>query len=105
MSDVSFTDEYKDKLFIQTQGSNGLQFKLRDGEWIHVNPIQIEHVVDWEGCGDTITSVFLYELGKVGLPKVAKLTEEQVFSALTEATKKAALCTQFYGSKTWLKVL
>ena len=105
VSDVSFTDEYNDKLFIQTQGSKGLKFKLRDGEWIHVNPIQVEHVVDWEGCGDTITAVFLYELGKLGLPKVSELTEEQVSSALTEATKKAALCTQFYGSKSWLNTL
>ena len=105
VSDVTFTDEYKDKLFIQTQGSNGLQFKLRDGEWMHVNPIHIEKVVDWEGAGDTITSVFLYELGKLGLPKVAKLTEEQVFSALKSATEKAALCIQYYGSKSWLKAL
>ena len=105
VSNISFTDGYKDKLFIQTQGSKGLQFKLRDGEWIHVNPIQVAHVVDWEGCGDTITAVFLYELGELGLPKVAKLTEEQVLSALKSATEKAALCTQYYGSKSWLNAL
>ena len=103
--DISFCKEYKDKLFIQTQASKGLQFKLRDGEWIHVNPIQVADVVDWEGCGDTITAVFIYELGKLGLPKVADLTEEQVKSALTAATEKAALCTQYYGSKGWLITL
>ena len=105
VSDISFADEYKDKLFIQTQGSKGLRFKLRDSEWIHVNPIQVEHVVDTEGCGDTITALFLYELGKLGLPKVSELTEEQVLSALKSATEKAALCTQYYGSKSWLKAL
>lgn len=101
--DISFSNEYKNKLFIQTQGAKGLQFKLRDGEWIHVNPIQVSDVIDWEGCGDTITAVFLYELGKLGLPKVSELSEEQILSALTAATEKAARCTQYYGSKTWLK--
>lgn len=105
VSDLSFCDEYKDKLFIQTQGSKGLQFKLRDGEWIHVNPIQVTDVVDWEGCGDTITAVFINELGKLGLPKVEDLSEEQVKSALSAATEKAALCTQYYGSKGWLITL
>ena len=105
VQDVSFADEYKNKLFIQTQGSKGLQFKLRDGDWIHVNPIKVENVVDWEGCGDTTTSIFLYELGKLGLPKVSELTEGHVLSALKSATEKAALCTQYYGSKSWLKAL
>ena len=103
VQDISFADDYKDKLFIQTQGSKGLQFKLRNGDWIHVNPLQVTNVVDWEGCGDTTTAVFLYELGKIGLPKVADLTESQVMSALTTATEKAAHCTQYYGSKTWLQ--
>lgn len=105
VSDLSFCDEYKDILLIQTQGSKGLQFKLRDGEWIHVNPIQVTDVVDWEGCGDTITAVFINELGKLGLPKVSELIEEQVKTALTAATEKAALCTQYYGSKGWLITL
>ena len=38
VSDLSFCNEYKDKLFIQTQGAKGLQFKLREGAWIHVDP-------------------------------------------------------------------
>lgn len=101
--DISFCEEYKDKLFIQTQGSKGLQFKLREGGWIHVNPIHVSNVVDWEGCGDTTTSVFINELGKLGLPKVSDLTEKQVMSALTTATRMAALCTQYYGSKAWLE--
>ncbi|MBD5283543.1 MAG: hypothetical protein HDS31_02930 [Bacteroides sp.] len=105
VQDISFADEYKDKLFIQTQGSKGLQFKLRNGNWIHINPIQVSNVVDWEGCGDTITAVFLYELGKLGLPKVSVLTEDQVKTALTVAAEKAGLCTQYYGSKNWLKAI
>lgn len=103
--DLTFCNEYKDRLFIQTQGAKGLQFKLRDGAWIHVDPVQVENVVDWEGCGDTTTAVFLNELGKMGLPHVSFLSEEQVLSALKAATAKAALCTQYYGSKSWLKTI
>ena len=105
VSDLKFCDGYKDKLFIQTQGAKGLQFKLREGAWIHVDPVQVENVMDWEGCGDTTTAVFLNELGKMGLPHVSSLTEEQVLSALKAATAKAALCTQYYGSKSWLKII
>ncbi len=101
--DLTSCENYKDKLFIQTQGAKGLQFKLRDGEWIHVDPIQVQSVIDWEGCGDTITAIFLNELAKLGLPHVSSLSEKQVQYALTTATEKAALCTQYYGSKTWLK--
>ena len=47
-SDVSFTDEYTDKLFIQTMNEKGLRFKLRSDEWIMVLP---EYNPQW----DTIT--------------------------------------------------
>ncbi len=103
VSDLSFCENYTDKLFIQTQGAKGMKFSLCGGDWIHIAPVPVSYVVDWEGCGDTTTAVFINELGKVGLPKVSDLTEEMVKSALQEATEKAALCTQFYGSKTWLK--
>ena len=101
--DISFCADYKNKLFIQTQGSNGLRFSLCGGGWIHVDPMAVDNVVDWEGCGDTVSAVFINELGKIGLPKVSELTEGQVAAALGIAVEKAALCTQFYGSKGWIK--
>lgn len=103
--DLTFCDEYMDKLFIQTQGARGLLFNLCGKGWKHVQPRQVSNVVDWEGCGDTITAVFINEIAKLGLPKVAELTEEQVENALIAATGKAALCTQYYGSKGWIKTL
>lgn len=50
-----------------------------------------------------MSAVFINELNKIGLPKVSELTEEQVLTALGVAVEKAALCTQYYGSKGWLK--
>lgn len=102
--DISFCKDYPTKLFIQTQGSKGLQFSLRGGNWIHIKPVKVANVVDWEGCGDTVSAVFLNELGKIGLPRVSDLTEEQVISALNVAAEKSALNTQHMGSKGWLTV-
>ena len=101
--DVSFCAEFPDKLFIQTQGGKGMVFRLpMTDEWVKVDAVPVDKVVDWEGCGDTTTAVFLVELGKIGLPRVASLTVEQVNSALEAAAKKAAQCTQYYGSKGWV---
>lgn len=101
--DISFCKDYPDKLFIQTQGAKGLRFSLCGSDRVQVEPVRVKNMVDWEGCGDTVTAVFLHELGKIGLPKVLDLTESQVISALKEAAEKSALCTQYYGSKGWLK--
>jgi sugar/nucleoside kinase (ribokinase family) len=103
VANLSFVDDYPDKLYIQTQGGKGMQFKLCGGDWIHVPAVPVSEVVDWEGCGDTTTAVFLNELAKIGLPKVVSLTEQQVVAALSEAARMAAKCTQYYGSKGWLK--
>ena len=40
---------------------------------------------------------------KMGLPNMSELTEEQIKAALKIAVEKAALCTQYYGSKGWIK--
>ena len=84
-------------------GAKGLRFMLNGGRWIHLEPQKVDNVVDWEGCGDTVSAIFINELGKMGLPKISDLTEGQVESALQEAVKKSALCTQYYGSKGWIK--
>lgn len=102
LPDIDFCKDFQDKLFIQTQGSKGMIFSLNGGDWVKVNPVPVENVVDWEGCGDTVSAVFLNGLYKLGLPKVSELTETQVLKALKEAAEKAALCIQYYGSKGWI---
>lgn len=101
--DIDFCKNYSDKLFIQTLGPKGMRFSLKGGEWVKVKPVPVENVVDWEGCGDTVSAVFLNELYKFGLPKVSELTEEQVLKALNVAAEKSAFNTQYYGSKGWIK--
>lgn len=102
VKDLSICDKYTDKLFIQTLGGNGLQFRLKGGNWIHLDAEQVDNVVDWEGCGDTTTATFLYMLGTLGRLNMEKLEESSVITALQMAMKIAAKCTQYYGSKGWI---
>lgn len=102
LSNLSLCEGYGDKLFIQTCGADGLQFKLRGGDWIKVDPVKADNVTDTEGCGDTITAVFLDQIYRMGFPSITSLTDEQVRNALKAAAAKAALCAQSYGTKNWL---
>lgn len=59
VSDLSFVDQYADKLFIRTMGADGLEFKLCGQEWMKVASVPNDNVVDWEGAGDWTTSQFI----------------------------------------------
>lgn len=101
--DISVVEGLKGKLLIQTLGAQGLRFRLPGSDWVNVPPSRVENCVDWEGCGDTTTATFLNELGKMGLPKITELTEDQVKTALEKACRQAARCTQHLGSKGWMR--
>ena len=96
--DVSFTDRFPDKLFIQTLGGEGIRFRLRDGGWIHVPPKDCEDVVDWEGAGDWTTAAFLNRLAAMGIP-FAGLTEASLVEALEAAQVVASKSVRFLSSK------
>jgi fructokinase len=49
--DVEQFEGYKDKLFIQTQGARGLNYRLNSG-WKHLAPVANDKVVDTAGAGD-----------------------------------------------------
>lgn len=102
LADITFTDDYPDKLFIQTMGSKGLRFCLRGGEWYQIDAAPVEKAVDTEGCGDTITAIFLDQWAKLDFPCIAGITVEQVKQCLEVASQYAARCVQYYGSKGWL---
>lgn len=51
IKDAHQFDDLTDKLFIQTQGANGLSFRL-NSEWIHLEPFMNDNVVDTAGAGD-----------------------------------------------------
>ena len=96
--DVSFTERFAGKLFIQTLGSEGLRFKLRGNSWVHVPPVPCEEVVDWEGAGDWTTTAIIWGIGRTG-KKVAELNDDDLLHILTEAQHFASESISFMGPK------
>lgn len=99
IQDMSWTDQYGDKLFIMTRGADGVNFRLGKGKWIHLDPVPNDNVVDWEGAGDWTTSTFLAEIAKRGCLSIASLTEDIVMECLQKAQETASRSVSFLGSK------
>ena len=99
IQDLSFADDYQDKLFIQTQGSKGLRFKLRGGDWIQLDPIVNPEYKDYEGAGDWTSSTLIAVLCSKDMLKVSDMTEKAVKEALTIAQQVASYSVGFLGSK------
>ena len=99
IKDVSFVDSYKDKLFIQTMGADGLRFKLGEGQWIKLDPIVNPDYKDYEGAGDWTSSTLIAALCSKGMLKVENMTEEAVKEVLMMAQTMASYSVGFIGSK------
>jgi sugar/nucleoside kinase (ribokinase family) len=96
--DVSFTERFPDKLFIQTLGPDGARFSLRGGPWRAVPPADCRNVVDKEGAGDWTTAAFLTQLAASG-KEFRELDEEDVADALEAAQAVAAQSVRYLSSK------
>ena len=99
VKDVTFVKDYRDKLFIQTLGSDGLRFNLRGEGWVNLPPVENENVVDRDGAGDWTTSTFLNALAEADALSVKRLTTEVVKEALEKAQIVASKSVSFIGSK------
>lgn len=99
IQDLSFADAYRDKLFIQTLGEDGLRFKLGGGKWIKLDPIVNPDYKDYEGAGDWTTSTLIAALCAKDMLKMKDMTEEDVTEALTTAQKIASYSVGFVSSK------
>lgn len=103
IQDVSFAEGRKDKLFIQTLGSEGLRFNLKGAGWVSLPPVANDNVVDWEGAGDWTTSAFLNALAKADCLSIDKMNEEIVRTALEKAQETASKSVSYMGSKGMIK--
>ena len=54
-------DGVADKLFIQTQGADGLIYRL-NSDWNHLEPVHNDNVVDTAGAGDWTAAALINEL-------------------------------------------
>ena len=87
--DVSFTDAYPDKIFIQTMGSDGVKIKEKGGDWYTIEGMKNDSVVDTEGAGDTFTSAFINAVAE----------GKTIADAAREALAMASRSVGFLGSK------
>lgn len=96
--DTSFADGFRDKLFVQTRGQDGLRFKYRDGEWKTLPGIPNKNVVDTEGAGDWTTAVIIESIARSGKP-FDDLDEEDIIGILMKAQRVASEKVSYLGSK------
>jgi len=97
--DVSFTEGFTDKLFIQTLNEKGLRFKLRAEGWITIPPEHNPHAVDGEGAGDWTTSAFINEMGHHHMLTFDRIHQPNTWHCLQEAQRVASESVSYIGAK------
>ena len=91
--DVSFVEDFRGKLFIQTMGPKGVRYKYKNQPWEVVEALPIQHVVDTEGAGDCFTATFINAIAESGL------TSSSIPSAISKAMASASRSVGYFGSK------
>lgn len=92
-------DGVADKLFIQTQGANGLSYRLNSG-WIHLEPVLNDHVVDTAGAGDWTAAALINELYKdKEKQEITDFTPAGLLAALNAAQRVGALSCSYEGAR------
>jgi sugar/nucleoside kinase (ribokinase family) len=99
VDDLSFVEQYKDKLFIRTMGAEGLEFNLCGLGWVKVASVANDNVVDWEGAGDWTTSQFIACLCEREIFSIGQMTTKSVRECLVIACKTASRSVSYMGSK------
>ena len=99
VEDLSFVEQYKDKLFIRTMGAEGLEFNLCGLGWVKVASVANKNVVDWEGAGDWTTSQFIACLCARDILSIVQMTTNSVRECLVIACKTASRSVSYMGSK------
>ena len=97
--DLSFTEEYKDKLFIRTMGAEGLEFNLCGTGWNRVAAVPNDNVVDWEGAGDWTTSQFIACLCERDILSVTQMNVNNIRECLQRASETASRSVSYLSSK------
>ena len=99
VGDISFVDQYTDKLFIRTMGAGGLEFNLCGQGWVRIASVPNDNVVDQEGAGDWTTSQFIACICERDMLSVAQMTVQSVSKCLEIACKTASRSVSYLGSK------
>ena len=104
VGDLSFVEQYPNKLFILTMGAEGLEFNLCGQGWVKVASVPNDNVVDCEGAGDWTTSQFIACLCEKDMLSISKMTSDSVKECLEIACKTASRSVSYLGSKGMIDV-
>ena len=97
--DVSFTEGFTDKLFIQTMSEKGLRFKLREEGWFTIPSEHNPNFVDGEGAGDWTTSAFINAMGKLHMLHFENIHQPNTWHCLEAAQRVASESVLYLGAK------
>ena len=99
IKDIKQFGSYDGKLFIQTQGAKGLSYRL-NSDWIHLDSVINERVVDTAGAGDWTAAALINNLfkDKVVL-EISSLLKSDLETALNEAQKVGAESCSYAGAR------
>lgn len=104
IKDIQQFEGYKDKLFIQTQGANGLIYRLNSG-WTHLEPVLNGNVVDTAGAGDWTAAALINRLFKdKEVRRIGGFSKEEIESALNEAQKVGAKSCSYEGARGMMQI-
>lgn len=99
VEDMSFVEQYANKLFICTLGADGLEFNLCGQGWVKVDSVPNDNVVDWEGAGDWTTSQFIACLCERDILSISQMTIGNVRECLKIACETASRSVSYLSSK------
>lgn len=97
IKEVALFENYKDKLIIQTLGEKGLNYRL-NSDWIHLEPVVNENVVDTSGAGDW-TAAALIDILFRERQGVDCILQADLSAALNEAQRIGAQSCSFEGAR------
>lgn len=92
-------DAVADKLFIQTQGADGLIYRLNSA-WTHLEPLHNDQVVDTAGAGDWTAAALINELYKdKERQEIFSFTPAAIAEALNAAQRIGAQSCSYEGAR------
>lgn len=92
-------DGVADKLFIQTQGAEGLIYRL-NSDWNHLEPVHNDNVVDTAGAGDWTAAALINELYKdKEKHEIFNFTPAAIAEALNAAQRIGAQSCSYEGAR------
>lgn len=92
-------DDVSDKLFIQTQGANGLSYRF-NSEWMHLEPVLNDRVVDTAGAGDWTAAALINEMFKnKDIKNITVFSSSELEMFLNNAQKIGAKSCSYEGAR------